>query len=60
MPHHHPFDLHAATAAFGARLASAQLFVARLDLAPYINQARSVPWNGLAMAVSSSLQRLAS
>ena len=52
--------LRAATAALGARLAPVQLFVARLDLGPYINQARSVPWNGLATVVSSSLQRLAS
>ncbi len=55
-----PCKLHAATAALGARFASAQLLVSRLDLGPYLNQARSVPWSGLAMVVGSSLQRLVS
>jgi hypothetical protein len=41
-------------------LASAQLFVSRLDLGPYLNQARSVPWSGVAMVLGSGLQRLVS
>lgn len=52
--------LHGATAALGARLASVQLLVSRLDLQPYLNQARSIPWSGLAMVVGSNLQRLVS
>ncbi|EYD74284.1 hypothetical protein Rumeso_04148 [Rubellimicrobium mesophilum DSM 19309] len=59
MIHGNPSRLHAATALACASLASAQLFVSRLDLGPYLNQARSVPWSGLAMVVGSSLQRLA-
>ena len=57
---HDPLHFHAATAALGARLASAQLLVSRLDLGPYRNQARSIPWSGVGMAVGSSLQRLVS
>lgn len=52
--------LRASAAALGARLALAQLVVSRLDLQPYLNQARSIPWSGLAMVVGSSLQRLVS
>jgi hypothetical protein len=36
------------------------LSLARLGLGPFLNQARAVPWNGLAMVVGSSLQRLVS
>jgi len=57
---HHRFQLPAATAALGAGLVSAQLFMARLDLGPYLNQARCVPWSGVAMVVGSGLQRLVS
>ena len=60
MTSHDRPHLRAATAALGARLAPAQLFVVRLDLGPYLNQARSVPWSGVAMVVGSSLQRLIS
>lgn len=60
MTHRHRFHLPAATAALGARLVSAQLFVARLDLGPYLNQARCVPWSGVTMVVGSGLQRLVS
>ena len=60
MTNHDRSHLRTATAALGARLAPAQLFVARLDLGPYLNQARSVPWSGVAMVVGSSLQRLVS
>ena len=60
MTHDDPSKLHTATAALSAHMASAQLFVARLDLGPYLNQARSVPWSGVAMVLGSSLQRLVS
>lgn len=55
-----PYKLYAVSAFLASRLASAQLLVSRLDLGPFLNQARSVPWSGLAMVVSSSLQRLVS
>lgn len=57
---HPALRLHAATAALGARLAPLPLLVSRLDLGPYLNQARSVPWSGVAMVLGSNLQRLAS
>ena len=57
---HPALHLHAAVAALGAKLAPMQLHVSRLDLGPYLNQARSVPWSGVAMVLGSSLQRLAS
>jgi hypothetical protein len=60
MPYRDPHRLRRATAALGAPLASAQLVVSRLDLGPYLNQARSVPWSGVAMVVGSGLQRLVS
>lgn len=60
MTNHASLHLHATTAALGARLASLHLAMSRLDLGPYLNQARSVPWNGLGMVVGSGLQRLVS
>lgn len=47
-------------ASFASQLVSAQLLLSRLNPGPFLNQARSVPWSGLAMVMSSSLQRLGS
>lgn len=59
MTHGDPFKLHAAAAFLGARLVSARVMTLRVDLGPYLNQARSVPWSGVLMVLGSSLQRLA-
>lgn len=60
MTDHLPSKLREVIVALGARLASAQLHLSRLDLGPYLSQARSVPWSGLAMVVGSGFQRLVS
>jgi hypothetical protein len=43
MTYNGPRKLHEAKAALRARFASTQLLVSKVDLGPYLNQARSVP-----------------
>lgn len=58
MTNNDPYSFPAVGTSLASHVASAQLLVSRLDLGPFLNQARSVPWSGIAMVVSSSLQRL--